>query len=137
VWKAAFQAGLAPSEVVDPLLAAMERGEVMLEGEGVPDPRWSWLDHVAACSAGQAFEPPTPATTPASPATDPAETLLDRARSLLKEERIDEAVAVFEAVLAASPGDRVAQQNLRRARSLLEASTLKQFNAQRRNGSRS
>lgn len=123
VWQATVRAGLLPTEVVDPLRASIESGRARTQPMGGAPP-WTWVDHVRALR-GEAPRPVAAPPAPLSPEPLPADEdspadLLDHARRLVRSERLEEAIHTFEAVLRADPSDRVALQNLRRVRALLD-----------------
>lgn len=103
-------AGLARAACVDPLLDLVEQGALRLAPPvELPAP------------APAELPPPAPAAVPAEPA-GPAPvdyyTALEQGRDHLRTRDHDAAEAAFQAALAARPDDRVARQNLARARQL-------------------
>lgn len=96
------ECGLTPPQVVDGILEALEFGLVSICGKGARPP----ARDEASVEAVDAVEP-------GAPLMDFHE-CLDRGRDALRRRDFAGAEALFERALALRPGDRIAQQNLRR-----------------------
>lgn len=107
-------AGLARAACVDPILDLVEQGRLRL-GAPLPLPA-----DPPAPSPAPAPGLPQPQSPPVAPAAAPLDyfTALERGRAQLRDRDHDGAEASFQAALAARPDDRVARQNLARARQL-------------------
>lgn len=94
--------GAAPAQVVDPLLDALEARQLVQAGR--PDPE----------RARAAALPPSP---------EDFYALIDQGRVELRAGRLAQAEAAFRRALMARPGERLAEQNLRRVIQLRQAQT--------------
>lgn len=115
-----LEARVSPALIVDPVLDLLEEAHLDEVAEAAPHVPWPGIS--ALQSAGQPAIPANP-TIPAQTILTGAgapdyDQLLEDGRRLLREADFEAAESAFMAALAARPDDRIAAQNLRRARQL-------------------